>query len=258
MQFDDLDPNAQVLVPALGSLSAKWKKPSEMAAAEMLKTWDCRDDADSKAAMVFEEFWRTLLKDTFENKLPKAYWPRGGPRWYEVIRELLRDPGSPWWDDPSTSLVEKRDDILAEAFIHTVQSLERSYGTDLAKWPAWGDLHTATFKNQTLGQSGIRPIEALFNRGPFRTSGGDALVNATGWAATGSFHVDWLPSMRMIVDLSDLGRSVTVHTTGESGHAFSPHYIDLAPLWAAGRYYPMLWDEKEIEAKAEAHLRMRP
>ena len=258
MQFDDLNANAQALLPALGELSAAWKTPTEIAAAAMLKDWDLRNDASSKGAMIFEEFWWFLLKDGFANKLPKEYRPGGGARWYEVVRELLRDPTNPWWDDPSTAIVEKRDDILAEAFIDAVRSLQASYGPDPAKWPAWGDLHTATFKNQTLGQSGIRPIEALFNRGPFRTSGGDALVNATGWRALVSFEVNWLPSMRMIVDLSDLKRSVTVHTTGESGHAFARHYIDLAPLWASGRYYSMLWDEKDVEAEAEAHLRMRP
>ena len=104
----------------------------------------------------------------------------------------------------------------------------------------------------------MAPIEALFNRGPFQTAGGEALVNATGWKVFDSFQVDWLPSMRMIVDLGDLNNSLTVHTTGESGHAFAPHYIDLAPLWAAGKYYPMLWDPQAVQAAAADHLTLVP
>jgi len=135
-------------------------------------------------------------------------------------------------------------------------NLEGTLGKNPTRW-RWGDLHTATFRNATLGKSGIGPIEALFNRGPFPVGGGEALVNATGWT-TGSFEVDWLPSMRMIVDLGNLSNSLTVHTTGQSGHAYSPHYIDMAPLWVSVTYYPMLWDEQAITAAAEAHLQLLP
>ena len=34
--------------------------------------------------------------------------------------------------------------------------------------------------------------------------------------------------MRMIVDLSNLDNSLQVFTTGESGHAYAPHYVDMA------------------------------
>ena len=90
-------------------------------------------------------------------------------------------------------------------------------------------MHASTFRNGTLGESGVGPIEALFNRGPFLTSGGEAVINATGWSVQDGYETNWLPSMRMIVDLSNLNNSVTVHTTGESGHAYHPHYDDMAP-----------------------------
>jgi len=64
--------------------------------------------------------------------------------------------------------------------------------------------------------------------------------------------------MRMIVDLSDLNNSVTMHTTGQSGHAFHPHYDDMAPLWAAVEHYPMLWDQRAVIESAEGHLRLVP
>lgn len=64
--------------------------------------------------------------------------------------------------------------------------------------------------------------------------------------------------MRMIVDLSDLNNSLTVHTTGQSGHAFHPHYIDLAELWSSGQTYPMWWEEQAVQANAEGHLRLTP
>ena len=64
--------------------------------------------------------------------------------------------------------------------------------------------------------------------------------------------------MRMLVDLGDLSRSLTTHTTGQSGHVDHPHYDDMIPLWQAGENLPMLWDRADIEADAEATLVLTP
>jgi penicillin amidase len=64
--------------------------------------------------------------------------------------------------------------------------------------------------------------------------------------------------MRMIVDLGNLSNSLTVHTTGQSGHAYHEHYIDMAPLWANVDYYSMLWEEAAITSAAEGHLVLTP
>jgi penicillin amidase len=77
-------------------------------------------------------------------------------------------------------------------------------------------------------------------------------VNAAGWDATEGFEVDWLPSMRMLVDLGDLANSLAVHTTGQSGHVDHPHYDDMIPLWQEGRFSPMLWQRREIVRNAES------
>jgi penicillin amidase len=135
--------------------------------------------------------------------------------------------------------------------------MEKTLGKDTSQWK-WGDLHTATFRNQTLGESGVSLIEDLFNRGPFPTGGGKSIVNATGWSTIDGYFVDWLPSMRMIVDLGNLNNSLTVHTTGQSGHAYHPHYADMAPLWADVKYYPMWWDQPSAIDDAEGHLVLKP
>ena len=171
----------------------------------------------------------------------------------------MTQPDSQWWDDKGThSVVETRDDMFVRAFNETVNQLQKDYGKDPTKWPAWGKLHTATFRNQTLGESGIGPIEVLFNRGPFSTGGGKSVVDATGWDVGKSFEVLTLPSEREIVDLSNLDNSLAIHTTGESGHAYTPHYDDMAPLWASVQYAPMWWEQSSVEAHAESHLQLTP
>jgi penicillin amidase len=173
------------------------------------------------------------------------------------MRQLIPQPDSSWWDDKATPSVENRDQMFQQAFAMAVTELESKLGKNPANW-AWGDLHTVTFRNQSLGESGIAPIEALFNRGPFATNGGESVVNATGWDATESYELDWSPSMRMIVDLSNLANSLTIHTTGQSGHAYHPHYVDMADLWRNIQYLPMLWDRSQVEAASEAHLKLVP
>jgi len=148
------------------------------------------------------------------------------------------------------------------AFSDAVAELEQLLGKNTSRW-AWGDLHTVTFHNQTLGVSGIGPIEAIFNRGPYPTSGGSSIVNATGWDASKTdaskaYQVLGLPSMRMIVDLSNLSASQSVITTGESGHAFHSNNTDQTDLWRMIQYHPMPWDSQQVQGAAEAHLVLSP
>jgi penicillin amidase len=173
------------------------------------------------------------------------------------MRSVVDQPDSPWWDNRNTSQVENREQIFRQAFAGAVDELERALGKNPQGW-TWGKIHTVTFRNQSLGESGIAPIEALFNRGPFQTSGGSSIVNATSWNSSDSYQVLSLPSMRMIVDLRDLNNSLTINTTGQSGHAFHPNYIDMADLWRNIQYHPMLWDRDQVESNAKGHLRLAP
>ncbi len=257
MHGDSKNLNAETLVPILLALELD-PEPASVR-DQFLSSWDYRNSADSQSAAVFEWFWWNLLMKTFSDDLPEEYWPSGGSRWYEVTRNLVTQPDSPWWDDKnSESEVEMRDDIFALAFEETLEQMQKEHGRNPDKWPTWGELHTIIFQNETLGESGIGPIEALFNRGPFETGGGDEIVNATGWAVGESFEVDWIPSEREIVDLNDLDNSLAIHSTGQSGHAYHPHYDDMAPLWASVEYYPMWWEQQSVMDDAEGYLRLVP
>ena len=256
MQGDSFDANGPIFVPLLTQTNFETLTRNQAAALDLLKSWNYEATADSPAAAVFEAFWRQLLQNTCDDDLPETYWPEGGSRYLEFMRNLRED--SRWWDDKGTlDVVETRTDIMKKSFVNGVAELEKLLGREPSKWNL-GELHTATFRNGTLGKSGIPPIEGLFNRGPFPTSGGSSIVNATVWDAVEGYQVTHVPSMRMIVDLSDLNNSVTVHTTGQSGHAYHPHYDDMSKMWADVKYYSMLWDQNEIKLEAEGHLVLTP
>ncbi|MHB9116070.1 MAG: penicillin acylase family protein, partial [Thermoleophilia bacterium] len=263
IQADDYNLNAENLRPlmlaadleAAGLDAAARERLS--AALDLLETWDLRETVDSPATAFFETFWVHLLDDAFADDLPEDMGPRGGSIWFEVVRRLALEPDGPWWDDSSTPTVEDRDAILVRAMNEAVEELAAAHGGDPSKW-SWGDLHTVTFRNQTLGESGIGAIEGLFNRGPYKVPGSTSLVNAENWNAQEPFDVVSLPSMRMIVDLDDLDRSLALHTTGQSGHAYHPHYTDMIDLWRNVDHQSMPWRPESIDTATQDRLTLTP
>jgi penicillin G amidase len=256
MHGDNKDLNAAYLVPVL--LQVEMNDERLERTRSILEGWDYQAHMDSGPAALFQVFWKNLLELAFSSKLPENHPATGSTIWIDLARRLVDQPTSPWWDNPNTPDKEDRDQTFRQAFAAAVDELEGLQGTDLSRWN-WGDLHTVTFRNPTLGISGPEPIRALFNRGPFRTSGGSSIVNATGWnPASSSYQVRSVPSMRMLVDLGNLSNSWASNTTGQSGHAYHKHYIDMAEDWRHIRYHPMLWGREAVEAAAVDRLRLVP
>ena len=138
-----------------------------------------------------------------------------------------------------------------------VAELSGLQGEDPQAWN-WGGLHTLLLRNQTLGDSGIGPIEAIFNRGPVQTAGGESVVNATGWTPIDGYTVNWVPSMRQVIDLSNFDASTWVNLTGASGHAFNPHYDDQNEAWRTGQQYPWPFTEGAVTSAAADTLTLVP
>ncbi|WP_390625439.1 penicillin acylase family protein [Nostoc linckia] len=255
IQGDDRNLNAQTLVPLLQSITVD--TPRLQAAQKLLQDWNLQLGMTSPVAALFEVFWKYLLADTFQDQLPERYFPNGGDRWYAVVANLVKQPNSSWWDNRNTPEVENRDQILRQSFTKAVDELERIQSKDPKNWN-WGKLHTVTFRNATLGKSGVAPIEALFNRGAFATAGNGETVNANRWRANKSFEVTDIPSLRMIVDLGNLDNSVAIHTPGQSGHAFHNHYNDMVDSWRKIEYHPMLWEQRNVTNNTTATLKLIP
>ncbi|MCB1637648.1 MAG: penicillin acylase family protein, partial [Thiothrix sp.] len=231
MQADAHNAMAALLVPRLLALKPAFTTLREREALALLRGWDYQDRADSAGAALFATFWAQLLLNTFADQVPTGI--DGGNRWYEVVRRLLPEPDSDWWDNVDTPEREGGDDQLVHAFRTALAALTARLGDDPSAW-RWERLHTVTFRHGTLGRSGIGPVERLFNLKPVGVGGNGAAINATGWHI-GNPAVNWLPSLRMVVTPGDWEQSVAILTTGQSGHAFHPHYADMLPLWAAHR-----------------------
>jgi len=228
------------------------------AGQRLLRGWDYTQPPDSAAAAYYNAVWRDTLALTFHDQLPEAIWPSGGDRWYEVMRRLLTQPHSRWWDDVTTKArVESRDDILRRALEDARNELVRTQTRRPSDW-TWGHHHVLNLENQSLGQSDIGLVRWLFNRGGYQVGGGPDVVDATSWDAAQGYDVTVAPSMRMVVSLADLDRSTWVNLTGVSGHAFSSHYTDQTDLWVQGKTLPWPFTPKAVEAAADQTLTLVP
>ncbi|MBK5249409.1 MAG: penicillin acylase family protein, partial [Actinomycetales bacterium] len=257
IQLDETNPYAQALVPVLLDLGVRNDFVGE--AVDLFQDWDMTNDPDSAAAAYFSAVWANLLRLTFWDQVPEAQRPDGGSRWLEVVRTLLEDETNPWWDDRATlTVVEQRDEILGLALTEARMQLTVSLGKDPADWQ-WGRVHQAAPEHAVLGGDGIPWIVRDFvNPDPIAVGGGSSMVNANGWSASDwvdgypNFTVTAVPSMRMVVDLSDLDASTWVSLTGNSGHPASGHYDDQFPAWAAGETFGWPFTRTAVE-EAERH-----
>jgi penicillin amidase len=90
----------------------------------------------------------------------------------------------------------------------------------------------------------------LWDHGPIPRPGDPNTINAFSSGNGASF--------RQVIDLADWDRSTMTNTPGESGDPASPHYSDLFADWAAGRYHPMPFTRKAVEAATTERITLNP
>ena len=256
IQTDDRNPMAPVLTPYLLDVDLPAGYSSD--GQRHLAGWDFGQGADSAAAAYYNVVWRELLARTFHDELTGTLRPDGGQRWFAVVADLLTRPGDPWWDDLETEdVVETRDDILEASLREARDVLTALQSPSADEW-TWGGLHRLELRSSTLGESGIAPIESLFNRGGWPVGGGGAIPNATGWDAREGYDVATAPSMRMVIPLDDLDAARWINLTGVSGHAYHQHYVDQTDLWARGETLPWAFTQDAVEDAAADTLTLVP
>jgi penicillin amidase len=228
--------------------------------------WNKEMRASSGEAVLWAYTARQLLHNTFDDQLPDGITASRYNLY--ALRLLMDDPENAWWDDAATTdRVETRDEIMRRSLVEAIEAAEARFGPDRMTWQ-WGDAHQLVFVNQPLGLSGVSVIEGLVNRGPFGLAGSNDTVNASSFdmprdadanAADGiPFPVTSGVSMRLIVQMHDLGRTYQVITTGQSGHPFSENYSTMIDLWRDVNYHSMPWTRGSVEAANEHRLLLNP
>jgi penicillin amidase len=115
--------------------------------------------------------------------------------------------------------------LAARAFADAVAALSARFGSEPAVW-RWGAAHRARFAHPLL-----RAVPWLLGA-DIATAGDGQTVNRGGMAADFS-HVHG-PGLRLVADLASPDGLLAIIATGQSGHPFSRHWMDMAQGWAAG------------------------
>jgi penicillin amidase len=177
-----------------------------------------------------------------------------------VVENLLEDPQNWWWDDRTTpGAVEGSGEILKRALVDARLDLARKLGKDPETWQ-WGRLHQLNLEHQVMSDESVPGlVRRVFERGGIELGGGSAIVNANNWnASDAGYEVYAGPSMRMVVDLSDLDGSTWVNSTGQSGHPYNDHYSDQIDAWAENETFPWPFSEPAVTEAAAEELVLRP
>jgi penicillin amidase len=277
-QFREIQMDGQVPRAALWTPFIEKAEPETAdgrAVRDRILSWDgdSRVGSAGTSAFLVTEF--RLIRGLFDDELEElARDYVGSTASWQATIALLDDPESPWWDDVTTTeRKETQAEVVNRALDAAGSDLRKAFG-DPAGW-TWGRLHTATFREQTLGTSGIGPLEAYFNKGPVSLAGAAGAIDNTYYRpstaypdpndpdfvpvpATGIFNVTNLPSYRFTIDMTDLDGARIVQTTGQSGNPFDSHYGDLIDEWASGGTIPLPFTEDAVESATVKRLELVP
>ncbi len=251
LQQDTMSLPAREMVPLLRSV--KTTDPDLRRAIDRLLSWNFVIDRESDAATIYE-FWMLKLGAlAYAPRVPEA--ARSTFRQYEITQAIA------WMKAPDTAYgqtrrarVAARDAILLDALGQGLAEIRKRFGEDPAKWK-WGDVHTADFVHPLATTAETR---RLFQIDPVRR-GGDAytVMNTSSPSASGSKQLSGA-SFMFVLDVKDWDRSTGLSVPGNSAQPGSPHYKDLVPYWAEGKYFPLAFSRKSVEEHTESRLRLEP
>jgi penicillin amidase len=218
--------------------------------AKLLQDWDGELSRESAAGALYAAWHAELTKAFYHPRLPKELHPHvrylGGTK---VLLHALENPEDYFGKGPR----DARDELLRTTFARAAETVKKKLGNDPSKW-SWGKLHTVTFRHP-LGRLHPSYAKAL-NVGPVGR-GGDALtVNNTRY--NDQFEQVHGATYRHVLDLADWDKGLATSAPGQSGQPGSPHYDDLLPLWARGRYFPLAFSRKKVEEVTRHSLRLTP
>lgn len=226
---------------------------------DQLSDWNGSHDAGSIAATVFNQFLYELARATFADELGPAFFNNLlRTRAIDVaLTRLVVDENSPWWDDRGTpDEKETRADIVTEAWQATLAHLVKLHGKSAINHWAWSQNHQLTH-NHPLGQ--VKPLNLLFNVGPYPVSGGHELPNNLNNAfGPAPWSVHQGPSTRRVIDFAAPGQAQGINPVGQSGVLFDRHYKDQAVDYVLGRYYTMHLDADDVRKSTRSILLLQP
>ena len=249
---DNYDRSAEKIVPLFADLD--FGDDNYNNARDWLTEWDYQMDARSGQAALYGIFWDNFERNIFDDQIADFIEDYGIRFHPFVIVSLTSDPNNDWWDNAQTEDIETMDDILIQSLQNAYDEAVERMGADRVEW-RWGTIHLAEFVNNPLGLSGIEQLEDIVNR---HTSIGGSHVTVNAARSNENYIAESGVSERVIYDVSDWDNSLSIQTTGQSGHPYSQDYDSMIEAWANFQYKPMLWSRDRVQVASINKLILTP
>ncbi len=215
-----------------------------------LAAWDRRYISGDTlgGAALFEAAMSELTDRVWARLEPGPGEPRVATPSSLTLAALMRQPRSPWWDDPrTTSVVETRDDVLVTSLVAAYDSLVHELGPPKRGAWRWDRVQQVNiyhqFRYASLSRIGLPP------------QGGPHTLSPT--SGTGVHGSSW----RMVVELGDRVRAWATYPGGQSGNPLSRHYDDKLARWIAGELDSVMTPSRPSDLSAadtESRLTLEP
>lgn len=251
--------NPSIVADLAKSLDVSQMSQIQLMELDKLSAWEGDYPLNSVEATIFHRWIYFFLKNTFEDELGSELFNQMLATHFSkrLIAPLAAKPTSVWWDDVNTeNTVETKDQIAQTSYNQAIASLEKDFGKNPEKW-TWDRVHTLEHQHP-IGK--IKALRSFFNVGPFPVPGSREVINnmAFPYGESLFYNVGSGPSTRRIIDFSDVGNSISILPTGQSGNPLSPHYKDQAEMFINGDFRKMMMNKDEIVEKYESLLIFKP
>jgi len=217
-------------------------------AATKIGSWNGSHDRISVEATLYHEFEANLIPLVFEPLLPPVYYEAllktsMNP---QIVPVLLQNTEGLWWQQLMKKSTQSPDDIIADAWIASIEELSQKHGKEMNKWH-WEKVNILEHEHP-LGK--VKPLNFLFNVGPFHSTGASEVLQAQSSSISKAPHsVRAGPSTRRIIDFANPIHSLGINPTGQSGYFFDKHYNDQSKIYLKGEYREQIMDEAQIKSE---------
>lgn len=213
--------------------------------ARLMAQWDGTMTSGSKAAALFAVWWRRLPHAVFEDELGED-WDTG-----RVVIDEALTTHSPALDDRRTKPVETAVDMSARAMREA---------KPIANGRTWGEACSLLVRHP-LARVKVLDWWLHLNRGPFAGEGDPGTLHANFYSYhddSKTFRTHIGPSMRFVLDWSNVDAFTLTGALGQSGNPFSPHYDDFLNMARKGEAWNVPFSRARVFARKTGLLTLVP
>ena len=268
LQNDNYSKHAAQLTPIILDIIKSQNVYNFDNAISYLENWDYKYTNNATAASIFDVFFVNLTKNTLLDDLGTEVYQNFLHHENVPVRtmsELIQQTSATvdtnafsFFDNINTPEIETKSDIVLKSMQDAILFLSDSLGSQSEDW-RWEQLHTLTLRPPLFSQAADDPnassalkliVNNLLSKGPYKLDGHGMSVDNAQYSWSKPYDMVLGPSIRRIVDLSDLSKVQTITPTGQSESPFSEHFGDQTEMWLSGQYR-ILYQDSTLFKKSD-------